>query len=98
MNKTGYSPVDYMYREAVEEAISRKQYGRIFYFDENELLESADGIVIKMEENTSGWYLQLDNGLHIKLHRIITLFGRPGPAYDEYDAYSIRCGECSAEQ
>lgn len=94
MTGSDFTPVDFVYREAVEEAILRKQHGRIFYFDDAERLESADGIIVKMEEESIGWLIELNTNQRIKLHRIITLFGKPGPAYDEYDAYSIRCGEC----
>jgi hypothetical protein len=94
MTPTANTPVDYTYREAAEEAVNQRQSGRIFYFDNNGKLESADGSVVKLEQNAEGWYLELNNGLQLKLHRIITLFGKPGPAYDEYDAFSIQCGEC----
>jgi uncharacterized protein (UPF0248 family) len=95
----GYTPVLFEYREAVEEAVNEQRSGRIFYFDDNQRLESADGVVGSLAENPqSGWFVVLHSGLEIPLHRIITLFGRPGPAYDEYDAYSIRCGECRDEE
>ncbi len=97
MSQSGYIPVDYTYREAVEEAILRQQNGRIFYFDDNQRLESADGRIVKLEETGQGWMLTLHTGVQIKLHRLITLFGKPGPAYDEYDNYSIRCAECLDE-
>lgn len=94
MMGTDYTPVDFVYREATTEAITRKQHGRIFYFDDNDQLESADGTIVKMQEDPYGWWIELNNRQRIKLHRVITLFGKPGPAYDEYDTYSIRCGEC----
>ncbi len=95
MTETGYTPVDFVYREAVEAAIAQQQYGRIFYFDDHDRLESADGIVVKLQEEQTGWWIELNTTARIKLHRVITLFGKPGPAYDEYDLYSIRCGECA---
>lgn len=95
MTGTGFTPVDFIYREAIEAAIARNQRGRIFYFDDNDRLESADGMIVKITEEKDGWWIELDTSQRIKLHRIITLFGKPGPAYDEYDLYSIRCGECA---
>lgn len=95
MTEADYTPVDFVYREAIADAIAQRIQGRIFYFDDENRLESADGMIEKLEENKSGWWIELNTRHRIRLHRIITLFGKPGPAYDEYDAYSIRCGECS---
>jgi hypothetical protein len=95
---TGYTPVLYEYREAVKEAIRSEKSGRIFYFDPDQQLECADGRIVRLSEaGRTGWSVLLDSGTEIPLHRIITLYGRPGPAYDEYDAYSILCGECRDE-
>lgn len=37
----------------------------------------------------------LDNNEHIRIDRIITLFGKPGAAYDEYDAFANACLNCA---
>jgi hypothetical protein len=39
-------------------------------------------------------FIVLDNDIAIRLDRIITLNGSPGPAYEEYDLFALQCLTC----
>lgn len=93
--ETSYLPVAWVYREVIDEAITNQTFGKIFYFCKAETICSEEGKVIKMEEiKGQGIFLQLDTGKSIRIDRIITLFGKPGAAYDEYNSYANACMEC----
>lgn len=94
--ETSYTPVDYNYREIIQEEIERGTNGKIFHFSAGNNLESSEGRVVACEEKPGkGIFIQLDNDETIRIDRIITLFGKPGAAYDEYDAYANACLNCA---
>ena len=43
-----------------------------------------------------GMFITLDSGTQIRIDRIITLYGKPGAAFDEYDAFANQCLSCTA--
>jgi len=91
-----YSPVDYVYREVIEEAIARGSQGKIFYFDDQQVVDSCEGRVVAMKEvEREGVFVELDHGKRIRVDRIITLFGKPGAAFDEYDSFANQCLSCT---
>src|SRR5690606_35444477 len=91
-----YLPVAWEYGEVVEEEIKKARSGKIFFFNLDNQVDEVVGRVIKMEEKKSeGVFVLLDNGTTIRLDRIITLFGKVGAAYDEYDAYGSSCMDCT---
>jgi len=93
--ETLYLPVAWEYREVIEEEIEKKTKGKIFYFCFNEGICEAEGRVLLMkEEKGKGLFIALDTEAKIRIDRIITLFGKPGAAYDEYDAYANACMDC----
>ena len=95
--QTSYTPVQYVFREIIAEEIEKATSGRIFYFGTEELISSLDGTIKSLTEiNGKGLFIELISGQEIRIDRIITLFGKPGPAYDEYDAYSNVCLSCTA--
>lgn len=93
---TAYLPVAWEYREVIEEQIAKKGNGKIFFFCEAEGICEAKGSILKMEDiDKAGLFITLENQQSIRVDRIITLFGKPGAAYDEYDAYNNACMDCS---
>lgn len=91
-----YLPVAWEYREVVEEEIKKARSGKIFFFNRDNQVDEVVGSVIGLEEKkTEGVFILLDNGTTIRLDRIITLFGKVGAAYDEYDAYGSSCMDCT---
>ncbi len=92
---TSYLPVAWEYREVIEEEIEKKTLGKIFYFCHNEGICEAKGSIVRMKEvKNEGLFIVLDTETKIRVDRIITLFGKPGAAYDEYDAYANACMDC----
>lgn len=94
--KTAYLPVAWVYREVIEEQIAKKGRGKIIFFCEEEGICEANGPIIKMEEiSKEGVFITVENQSTIRIDRIITLFGKPGAAYDEYESYSNACMSCT---
>ena len=94
--ETSYTPVQYVYREIIEEEIEKRTTGKIFYFNSDQVVDSIEGRVVKMEDiNGKGVFITLDPEARLRIDRIITLFGKPGAAFDEYDAYANQCLSCT---
>jgi hypothetical protein len=94
--ETSYTPVQYIYREIIEEEISKRTTGKVFYFNSDQIVDSIEGRIIKMDDvNGKGLFITLDPEASLRIDRIITLFGKPGAAYDEYDAYANQCLSCT---
>lgn len=94
---TSYTPVPYDFRETIEEAILRKTQGKIFYWAQGQKVDEKTGRVEKLEEiEGQGMFITLDSGAQLRIDRIITLFGKPGAAFDEYDAFANQCLSCTA--
>ena len=92
---TSYLPVPWIFREVIEEQIEKGTQGKIFYFCQDEGVCMAEGKITKMEEVLgAGVFIFLAPAKEIRIDRIITLFGKPGAAYDEYDAYANACMDC----
>lgn len=90
-----FTPVPYECREAIADVIESKKTGRIFFFNEEDQVDSCDGTVIAMEEKPAGIFMRVDPLKEIRIDRVITLFGKPGAAYDEYDNFANQCLACT---
>jgi hypothetical protein len=94
--ETSYTPVQYVYREIIEEEIAQRTTGKIFYFNSDQVVDSIEGRVVKMVDiDGKGLFIDLDPEASLRIDRIITLFGKPGAAYDEYEAYANQCLSCT---
>jgi len=93
--KTSYLPVPWECKETINDSIDKKENGKIFFFNNDEQVDEEKGQIIEMkEEKNAGVFITLDTGAKIRIDRIITLFGKIGAAYDEYDAYANACMSC----
>lgn len=94
--ETSYTPVAPVYYDMIE-AEKEKPFSKIFYFSFGTDLEEASGKITGVEKNDSNdEFLCFDSGDKARLDRIITINGKPGPAYDEYDRYALACLDCSS--
>lgn len=94
--ETSYTPVQYVHKEVIEEEITKQTSGKVFFFLKDNLVESAEGRIIKMEEIAGeGVFITMDPEVSIRIDRIITVFGKPAAAYEEYDAYANACLSCT---
>ena len=70
---------------------------RVVYFDEGTNLEEVtskiDQIVKSKEDE---YFMRFENGQEVRVDRIIVYNGKPGPAFDEYDAFANECLSCRA--
>jgi uncharacterized protein (UPF0248 family) len=91
-------PIDSDYTELLESEMA-KNNSRVIYFSfsKEPELEESNGKIIKIENiKDEGSFLLFDNGDKVRLDRIVVINGKPGPAYDEYDAYALAPLTCKA--
>ncbi|MGO1244586.1 MAG: hypothetical protein ACTJFN_11950 [Sphingobacterium sp.] len=90
-----YLPVAWEYRESIQEAIEQKKDGKIFFFNPHNEVDEVQGQSLKIEGDTKlGDFLVTYSGERIRIDRIITLYGKVGAAYDEYNAFADACMDC----
>lgn len=86
-----YLPVPWEFREMLDDAIAAHKDGVIYYFTVEPELEKAEGTIIRVEEAEGGEYLFTSKGHKVRLDKVVTLYGRPGPSYHIYDSYANAC-------
>jgi hypothetical protein len=95
--KTDFMPVQPDYYDIFREE-QKKEVSKVFYFGNGSELEEAAGKIIGLEnEGNFEKYMIFDSGDKVRVDRIITINGIPGPAYDEYDAYALACLNCNVQ-
>jgi hypothetical protein len=93
---TSYSPVQYVFREIIDEQILEQAEGKVFFFDDDNKVDSWEGKLLRMNEiPQQGIFIFMAPEKQIRIDRIITLFGKPGAAFDEYDSYGNQCLSCT---
>ena len=90
-----FTPVPPVYYDIFDVEL-QKPFIKVYYFSTGTDLEEASGRVTGIEKNDlHEEYTQFDSGDRARIDRIITINGKPGPAYDEYDRYALACLDCS---
>lgn len=93
--ETPYTPVAWEYREVIQEQMDNGSNGKVFFFGNGQEICEGKGRILEMKEiKGEGLFIFLDTDSKIRIDRIITLFGKPGAAYDEYEAYANTCSDC----
>lgn len=93
--KTNYHPVYPDYYE-IFSAEQEKDFSKVFYFGDETTVEEATGKINGLINGGSiGEFLIFDTGDEVRIDRVITVNGIPGPAYDEYDSYALACLNCN---
>lgn len=94
--ETSFTPVDPVYYDMFDAEMARP-FSKAFYFSYGTDLEEASGKINGLEKiENDGEYLCFDSGDKARIDRIVTVNGRPGPAYDEYDRYALACLDCGS--
>ena len=94
--KTNYTPVNPGYFDIMEKEIAKNKLSKVFFFEaQNVLEEEKAGLEEIISVNNFEKFLLMENGKRIRIDRIITINGIPGPAYDEYDRYALACLDCN---
>ncbi len=93
--KTQFSPVNPDFYDIFSEE-QKKESDKVFYFgNETEVEEAKGKITGLIKKEAFEEYLVFDSGDEVRIDRIITINGIPGPAYDEYDAFALACLNCN---
>jgi hypothetical protein len=75
-----------------------KEFSKVFYFGTGSDVEEVKGKITGLVKTDAfEEYLAFDSGDKVRVDRIITVNGKPGPAYDEYDAYALACLNCNVQ-
>lgn len=93
-NYDSYMPVDPDFYEVTE--IFLKKNVKVFYFGKNDELEEAKGILTGVKKIQFAEFIDVENNELVRLDKIITINGKPGPAFDKYDAYANACLSCQS--
>lgn len=95
--ETSYTPVAYEFKDVIDEQIAKKTSGKVFFWSADQQVDEVVGTVLRREEiPAKGEFIFLDSEKSVRIDRIITLFGKPGAAFDEYDAFANQCLACTA--
>ena len=89
-----YLPVDPDFLEMVEKMTAgKKASGKIHYFEASNQIGLAEGDLKGILKNEQGEFLIVKDQ-QVRMDKIITLLGKPGPAYETYDRYANACLTC----
>ncbi|MGF1638994.1 MAG: hypothetical protein ACFCUU_18100 [Cyclobacteriaceae bacterium] len=89
-----YTPVSPDFHDIINDPKIRAKNGPVHFFKGFKEIDTYHGCIAHLQRNQEGEFLVLDTEEKIRLDKIVTLFGRPGPAYDQYDAYANACFSC----
>lgn len=93
--KTDFNPVYPHFYEVFSKAQQADQ-SKVIYFLSGIDLEEVKGKITGINTNSlNEEYLCFDNGSRVRIDRIISINGVPGPAYEEYDTLSMACLDCN---
>ncbi len=91
-----YLPVDPDFFDFFEKE-KDKDSTRVVYFGEGTTLEEVNSKIIDIKKNSQNeYFIIFENKQEVRIDRIIVYNGKPGPAFDEYDAFANECLSCKA--
>ena len=91
-----YLPIDPDFFDMFETEIKKGSI-RVVYFGKGTNLEEVNGKAVGViESNDNEHFIKYLTGEEVRVDRIIVYNGKPGPAFDEYDAYALECLSCRA--
>ena len=94
--KPSYLPIDPDFFDMFEKEI-KKESMRVVYFGEGTHLEEVKGKAETIvNKNGNEYFIKYVSGEEVRVDRIIVYNGKPGPAFEEYDAYALECLSCKA--
>lgn len=91
-----YLPIDPDFFDLFEKEIEKDSV-RVVYFGKGTKLEEMNGKAEAiMKKSGNEYFMKFRNGEEVRVDRIVVYNGRPGPAFDEYDAFALECLSCKA--
>lgn len=92
--KDSYLPIDPNFYEVIQQAKEARKSGKIHFFNPMGEVDDGQGLITSIIQNEQGKFVLLSDRRSIRLDKIITLYGRPGPSYEAYDRYANACLAC----
>jgi hypothetical protein len=93
--KDRYNPIDPDIREKLVNIKDKGEEARISFFSHSNEVKTREAVIQDIyEEKNDGEFLKYKSDDDVRLDRVITINGRPGPAYDEYDDFANECMDC----
>ncbi len=91
-----YLPIDPDFFDFFKKEMD-KASSKVVYFGEGTNLEEVNGKIKSITQKSGNeYFMQFESGDEVRVDRIIVYNGKPGPAFDEYDAYALECLTCKA--
>ena len=94
MKEDPYLPVDCDYYDELAMLSDRMKVIKLFFFLGPDFLDDVTGTVEDIMTRDHAEFCII-GGREIRLDKIITIDGKPGPAYDQYDAFANACLNCN---
>lgn len=89
---SSYLPVSPDFIELVNEIPKNKEI-KVFFF-RGEELDDIHGSFLGVTSDIDGEFILLEGNQKLRLDRIITVDGKPGPSFPEWEAYGNSCMDC----
>ncbi|PWJ42567.1 hypothetical protein [Sediminitomix flava] len=93
MYKESYLPVGCDFYDELTALSFKKENLKIFFFNEKNEVDEAKGLLTDILTLQKEEFAQVGDQ-KVRLDKMITINGRPGPAYEEYDSYANACLSC----
>ncbi len=91
-----YLPIDPDFYELFEKE-KENDSTKVVYFGEGTNLEEVNSKIDKIANKSGNAHFMIfQNGNEVRVDRIIVYNGKPGPAFDEYQAFANECLSCKA--
>ncbi|MEQ8474434.1 MAG: hypothetical protein RIC35_24770 [Marinoscillum sp.] len=91
-----YLPVDPDFIDKAQRLIELSKAGKVHYYDSKGQIELSDGTLINLIKDNFARYLEMANGEKIRLDKIITILGSPGPSFENYERFANACLSCES--
>lgn len=92
--KDSYLQIDPDFLDVILAVQKSSKSGKVHFFNPQGKVDGATGHVVELLRLDDGQFIHLSDGGQIRLDKIITLYGRPGPAYENYDSFANACLAC----
>lgn len=97
MLSSTYRPVEHEFYELIDELRNKGDEIKVFFFTDQLELKSLMGRIDLIVRDRQGERLKLSSGEPMRLDRIVSLNGIPGPLYEYYESFGHACIECKPE-
>ncbi|MEQ8238474.1 MAG: hypothetical protein RIA69_04635 [Cyclobacteriaceae bacterium] len=91
--KEPYLPVDQDFEVVILDLIEAKSHGKIHFFNSENQVDDCSGSLVDLRKIGIERWLIVDNAA-IRMDKIITVLGKPGPSYDYYNSFANACLAC----